>query len=464
MLETAIQPPEIMPSVFGPELPRQRAADLPGIVSLKVSRLFEDIAQAIYLRGDDLSVVRQATKEALDVVDMGMIKAQDSINILCSEHAFNILEGKPYAEMLKTIKDVVQERTGCQNIRLRFCAGGGITEAREIIPYFQLDSHFGGQVRGTGPFDRGVPIKTEIGTLYGLARVYDADWIIHAHNDDPREIYFHRLIDRALKPFTMSYARFETRSVYHMNFGNRSSNIVPRAIFDSPFVQEKFAFTCFLTTSPAGITGVDADNDLHQLNRRLTVNTLSSYGKLMRIFAEIDGCVAVLDAGRWPWYLHAGGLTSGNLFKAPIDFMDLSVGSIRKEKGGVKLNPAVKALVINYAWRELFVELPRIYPTIVAGSALARGLAKRILKHSVVAESLQTAMEFALRISKTDKVIVFDGSYGSINLSPALGEYLLEKAPEVDQRVEEELLPMWLLQRGIDPEAVQGSVLDRRSG
>ncbi|MBW1888367.1 MAG: hypothetical protein JRI52_08475, partial [Deltaproteobacteria bacterium] len=155
MQEIAIQPPEIMPSVFGPELPRQRAADLPGIVSLKVKELFEDIPQAIYLLGDDISVIRRATKEALAGVDMDMIKEQDSINILCSEHAFNIQGGKPYAEMIKTIKDVVQEQTGSQNIRLIFCAGGGMAEAREIIPYFQLDSHFDGKVRGTGPFDRG---------------------------------------------------------------------------------------------------------------------------------------------------------------------------------------------------------------------------------------------------------------------------------------------------------------------
>jgi hypothetical protein len=452
MQETAIQPPEIMPSVFGPELPRKRAAELPGIVTLKVKELFEDIPQAIYSLGDDLSVIRRATEEALASVDMGMIKDQDSINILCSEHAFNVQGGKPYAEMIKTIKDVVQERTGCQNIRLRFCAGGGMAEAREIVPYFQLDSYFDGKVRGTSPFDRGVPIETEIGTLYGLARVYDANWIIHAHNDDPREIYFHRLIDRALKPFTMSYARLETRSVYHFNFGNRSANIVPRAIFESPFVQERFAFTCFLTTSPSGVTGVDADNDLHQLNRRLTVNTLKSYGKLMRLFAAIDACVAVLDSGRWPWYLHAGGLTSGNLFKAPTDFMDLSVGSIRREKGDAVLNPAVKALVINYGWRELFVELPNIYPTIVAGSTLAQGLAKRIQKHAVVAKDLEAAMELAHQISNTGKVLLFDGSYGSINLSPAMGQFLVEKAPEIGRRVDEELLPKWLKQRGLDPE------------
>jgi hypothetical protein len=453
MLKTASPPPRIIRSVLGPELPARRAADLEGIVSLGVRQLFPDIPQEIYLCGGDLSSVRKSTEEALAKVDMSRIKPQDSVNLLCSEHGFSILEGEPYAEMLRAIKDVVKKRTGCQKIRLRLCVGGGLTEAREIIPHYGLDEYFNGQASGTGPFDKGVPIETGIGTLYGLARAYDADWFIHAHNDDPREVYFHRLIDRCLKPFTMSYARLETRSVYHMNFGNRSSNIVPRAIFDSPFVQQKFAFASFLMTSPAGILGVEADHDLDRLNRRLSVNTLKSYGKLLRLFAEIDECVAVLDAGRWPWYLHAGGLTSGNLFKAPTDYLDLEVGSTRKPIPKT-LNQSVKALVINYSWRELFVDLAQTYPTIVADRRLAGGMPKRIMKYAVTAENLEAAMNFAYRISKTDKAIVFDGSYGSINLSPSLGGFMLKKAPGVSRKVDQDLLPMWLRQRGLGPKEI----------
>jgi hypothetical protein len=453
MLKTAHPPPKIMPSLMGPSLPLQRAAELPGMVSLEVKELFPDIPEKIYLQGDDLSIIRAATEQALGKADLGMIKATDSVNLLCSEHGFSILEGAPYAEMLKTIRDVVRDRTGCENIRLRFCVGGALMEAREMIPYFGLDESFKGRVAGVGPFDRGVPIETEIGTLYGLAKVYDADWIIHAHYDDPREVYFHRLIGRSLKAFTMSYARLETRSVYHMNFGSRSGNVVPRAIFESPFVQEKFAFTCFLVTSPAGVIGIDADNDHHRLDRRLTINTLKSYGKLLRLFAEIDACVAVLDAGRWPWYLHAGGLTSGNLLKAPTDFLDLEVGSPRK-KYPVTLNPAVKALVVNHAWRELFVDLASWYPTIVASPEVAKGLPQRVVKRATIAENLEEAMAHAYQVGRTDKAIVFDGSYGSINLTPSLGQYLLEKTPGVSRKVDQELLPMWLRQRGIDPEEV----------
>ena len=69
-----------------------------------------------------------------------------------------------------------------------------------------------------------------------------------------------------------------------------------------------------------------------------------------------------------------------------------------------------------------------------------------------MAEDLEAAVEIARQISNTDKVIIFDGSYGSINLSPAMGQFLMEKAPEIGQKVDEELLPKWLKQRGFDPQ------------
>ena len=67
-----------------------------------------------------------------------------------------------------------------------------------------------------------------------------------------------------------------------------------------------------------------------------------------------------------------------------------------------------------------------------------------------IADNLEEAMASAIEIAGTDKVIVFDGSYGSINLSPSMGRVLLEKAPEVNRKVDEELLPKWFRQRGFD--------------
>jgi hypothetical protein len=71
---------------------------------------------------------------------------------------------------------------------------------------------------------------------------------------------------------------------------------------------------------------------------------------------------------------------------------------------------------------------------------------------------LDGAVEFALRTTKTDKIIIFDGAVGGINVSRSLAEHLLEVAPSVEREVEEVLMPKWLYQRGIDPNAPTGSM------
>ena len=81
----------------------------------------------------------------------------------------------------------------------------GSRESNENIEHFDLKNHFDDQVTGMSAFDKGIPIDTEIGTLYGLSMAYDADWIIHAGHDEPRDLYFYRMIDRLLKAFAMSY-------------------------------------------------------------------------------------------------------------------------------------------------------------------------------------------------------------------------------------------------------------------
>lgn len=462
MLKQAIQPPAFAKSVYGPEPRQQRAANLPGMMSLEVRDLFPDIAPEMYRYGDDISVIRKATEEALADVDMSMIRAQDSVNIVSCEHGFSIMGGEPYVEMLKTIKDVVQERTGCENIRLRVGAWMGFKEAPEVIEHFKLDQYFGKRkVAGFGPWDKGVGIETEVGTLYGVAKVYDADWFIYGYYDDAREIYLHRYINRALKAFVMAFARLETRALYHC-FPTRSGQFLPKAIFDSPFVQQRYAFTCLLRSSPSGITGIDADNDIYQIDRRITMSHLKDYGKMQQLFAEIDECVAVLDGGRWAYYIPAGGLCFTELLWATRDHLDLSnpitgaAWDIPDPDMPAAINLAVKAMVINQAWRGIPIAgISLVIPTILVGRDLADMFARDasspgMMDVVVTAETLECAVGFARQIAKTDKIILFDGSFGHINLSSSMGGFLIEKAPEVNRKVEE-LLPKWLKQRGIDP-------------
>jgi hypothetical protein len=124
----------------------------------------------------------------------------------------------------------------------------------------------------------------------------------------------------------------------------------------------------------------------------------------------------------------------------------------------MNINPAIKAVVINQAWPGLPIsDVPRHVPTVVVGRDQADMLDldstnPEFMKHAVIADSLETAMRFAGKVAGTDKVIAFDGSFGNITASPSMAEDLVRRAPAVSRRVDEELLPMWLKQRGMDPE------------
>ncbi len=467
MLKKA-SPSYIRKSIYGPD-PRQRAAELPGIAALEVRELFPDVPAEIYIEGGDLAIIRRATQEALEKPNMDMIQPDDTVNILSSQYGFQLMGGDAYAEMIRTIKDTVQERTGCTNIRLRVATGFRIREPAEIIKHYKLDEYFDGKALPVRTIDKGIAIETDIGPLYGVARVYNADWIIHAHHGELRELDMHRMINRAIKPFAMSYARMETRGVAHINFGPRSSNFIAKVIFDSPFVQSKFTFGCFLITSPQGIIEVDAGNDLYQLDRKLMMVAFKSYGKIRELFNEIKECTAVMDATGEPRYMIGGGTTFGNLTEAELDLFDLDImpvslgyGLYERPPGPrVKsVNPAIKALVLNHMWLGVpQMELPTHIPTIVVGKDLADILAADPMNHDfmssvVVADNLKTAMAFAHSIAKTENVIVFDGSFGALTVSKALAEELLERAPAVSKRVDDVLMPKWLRQRGIDPEGL----------
>ncbi len=467
MFRPAVNPPELMKSVYGPK-PKERAVDLLDMVSVSVGDLFPDITDRIYVDGDDLSAIERATDQALSLVDMGMIRPGDTVKLLSSEHGFSIMGGRPYARMLEAIKNNIQTRTRCQDVRLMVGAYKGFREADEVIAHHDLTRVFDGKVYGYGPYDKDMPIETEIGTVYGIRKLFDGDWFVHSYYDDPREMYYHRLIDRAFKSFVMSYVRFETRSVYHMNFGNRSSNFLPRAIFNAPSVQERYSFSCFLRTSPAGILSVDADNDLSGLNERITVSHLKRYGKMMRLFNEIDECIAVLDGSRWGFYLHAGGVIFGVLMNVKADPFDLSnhkaLGGLkRNEKGELVprlINPAIKVIVMNQAWPGINYLGLEDTPIVMVGEDhmdmwKADHCNPLIAQVAQGATDLKQAMGMAYDIGMTDKVIIFDGSFGHINCSPSMARLLMEKAPEVGRKVDQELLPLWLEQRGIDRQAAR---------
>ncbi|MEZ5890699.1 MAG: hypothetical protein R3D52_10980 [Xanthobacteraceae bacterium] len=471
-MRSPITPTPARVSQYGvaPECVTKRVAEFEGITSVMLTDLFPDTPKLIYPSDRGIDAIREETRKSLAKVDMSMIKPHNTVNVCASHHGFTLLGGHPYAEMLKTIRDVIIERTGCRKIRLRAGVGLRFRETEEYIKAFGLDKHFGKlMAKGVAPIDEGIPIETEIGTLYGLKAIYDADWSVHAHNSDVREVHFHRQVDRAVKPFGMSYARIETRSTYHQNLGPRAANFTARCIFASDFVQSKFAFASFLDMSPAGVVSIDSDNDLYAINDRLTVAGCKYYGKIMTLLGEIDECIAVLDFPCPVPYVFASGVIYANFVGASTDLFDLQAplapytwyteafygknGPLIPEIAPV--NPAIRMCVHNYAW----AGYPSAFfsehiPTVVVGREQAEVMNRdsqnvEYMSHALTANSTDAAMAFAYKTAKTDKVIIFDGATGGLNVSAPLAELLAARAPEVSRRVDHVLLPKWLRQRGI---------------
>ena len=474
MINKPIMPINPKPSQYGidPSLVKKRVAEFPEMVSLQLKDLFPDLPPVIFPGGENaLDNVKKSARDALMKVDMSMIKPEHSVNVLASHHGFTLLGGHPYAELLKAIRDVIEERTGCENIRLRAGVGMRFRETEEYIKRYELDKHYKGKAIGIAPIDEGVAIETEIGTLYGLKKAYDADWIVHSHHTDVREVHFHRQVDKAVKPFGMSYGRIETRSTYHQNLGPRAANFTARAIFESEFVQKKFAFAAFLNVGPHGVIGVDADRDLYAVNDRATFIGCQLYGKIMTLFGEIDECIAVLDFPCPVPYVFAAGVIYANFCGANDDLYDLdkplpsytwyTEAFYGKNDKPIldtipDMNPSIKMCVHNYAW----LGYPSAFfskhiPTVVVGQEQADlfdtdPLNLQYMDHAVTCKTTDAAMSFAYNTAKTDKVIIFDGAMGGVNVSKALADYLIEKAPLISAKVDNELLPKWLKQRGVD--------------
>jgi hypothetical protein len=88
-------------------------------------------------------------------------------------------------------------------------------------------------------------------------------------------------------------------------------------------------------------------------------------------------------------------------------------------------------------------------PTISTQPSITRLFEMRgVQKPFYAAASLEAAMTIAYDVAKTDKVIIFDGTYGVTNCNPAMARHLIERAPAVSRLVDRELLPKWLRQRG----------------
>lgn len=370
--------------------------------------------------------------------------------------------------MIRTLRDEIERRTGAKDIRLRAGVGLRFRETEEYIEKFGLKEYFHGKAEGIAPVDRGVPIETEIGRLYGIAKAYDARWIVHAHNNDVRELHYHRQLGRLFKPFAMSYATIETRSSYHQSTGPRMANLLPRLIWESEHVQKRYLCGCMLQVGPEGIMGVDANEDLVAQDKEFCKLNLRWYGKLLTLLGAIDKAIIILDyPGPIP-YTTAGGILFGNFLNANVDefdlrqvtpftrYTDMLYPDVKPLVTNVLTppNPAIKAVVLNYCSKGYpGTFFPKQMPVLVVG-AQAKLLEvdeqnSEFMKYAVEVDSLPKAVNFSRNFAKTDNILVFDGAVGGFNVSEPLAEQMYRLAPEISSTVDDVLMPMWLKQRGI---------------
>jgi len=445
---------------------KDRAVSLPDIVSVLVDKLFPELPKSTDY---DLNKIRESTKEALNRIDLEIIKPGQSVNVLASSHGFTIFGGKEYVEMLKTIHDELKRRCNPKRISLKAGVGLRMRETQEAIKKFSLDEYFSGGAESISPLGTGIPIETEIGVLYGAKKAYSADWIIHTHNNDIRELHYHRQIGRLLKPFTMSYATIEMRSAYHQSMGPRAANLLPRMVYQSKFVQDKFLCSAILKVAPTGIIGVDIARDLLKQDENFTRFNLESYGKIITLLSYIKDIILIIDyPGPIP-YTTAGGILLANFLNANVDEFDLdvafppynrystmiySVPEVVQKKQLVPMNPEVKAIIINYASKGFpSTFYAQEIPTFVVG-AQADFLNEceqntQFMKYAVKADNLRSAYEFAKKISKSEKILIFDGAIGGFNVSASLAEDLMRLSPQVREEVENIRMKKWLGQRGM---------------
>lgn len=449
---------KFMPSIYG-NIPEMRAYDLPGMKSVMAKELFPDLPDPIYaFPGDDLNLISEYTRKALENVDMSMIKPDTSCNIICSEHGFLIYGGLAYLQMLKELRKVVLERTGCLDLRLRVVMYRTPKEGQEVIEYYNLREEFDNKVDYVAAYDKAIPIKTRIGTFYGIEKAYDADKFIYAYYDDPREIYCHRMYRKSFKAFTMNMARYETRSVFHATFGNLytfgpSAGVIPTAIFDSDFVQSKYTFACFLRSSPAGVYGVDADNDLYAIDDRIMYSSLKNYALVYQLLCSVKDWNMIVDGSRWAVYLQGMGLISGAIQKGFQDYFDLESP---REPFTSTVNPNLRSVIVNQAWGGLAFPLGAQCPVMIVGDELENiyrydptNKPTLSLPKTKTVATLPQAVEMAKEVSGNDRFMLFDGSIGFINCTENVAEDLIALAPKIHDKVCNELYPMYLKQRNM---------------
>ena len=442
-----------------------RAADLPGMVALPVRQLVPHMPKPIWSAVEefgetDTTVIRKATREKIEKLDWSKIEEGRPVHLIANPHGFSLM-GEGYVAMLEEIAEYVGHERKTR-VKLRIAESMGPLANPDWIKTYRLEERFG-DVSNVNQIGPGKKIDTVLGDQYVCKKLFSAPYFIHTHVTEMRETYFHRMLDRLLKPFGMSYVRLETRSAYHFGFGPRTGQMIARAVFDSDFIQQRYVGSVVLNTVSEGVASVEADNDLYALDARMARELLWNYGPLLRLLAAVDECIPIMDSHGCFVYTMGGGVTFSNLLYADTDFLDLDNLALSATEGkygreGMTMGnmDVIKSIVINYMAGGVPVipylqHMPGVH---IASATEARLLANDpslcyIGDCSTVHNNLTEAVATARRESGCEKLFAFDYTPGIFRVNEPLAEHLLACAPGVLAAVEEEYMPKWLRQRNL---------------
>lgn len=465
---TPIAPPPFKQLLNGDkpaELIPERSADLPGMIALPVRELVPHMPRPIWspiaeFGETDPEVIRRATREKISKVDWSKIEEGRPVHLIANPHGFSLM-GEGYVAMLETIQSYVSELRK-STVKVRIAESMGPLANPDWIKTYDLEARFG-DVANVNQIGPGAKIDTVLGDQYVCKKLFTTPYFIHTHVTEPRETYFHRMIDRLVKPFGMSYVRLETRSAYHFGFGPRTGQMIAKAVFESDFIQQRYVASVVLNTVSEGVASVEADNDLYALDARMTKELLWNYGPLMRLLGMIDEVIPILDGHGCFVYNMGGGITFSNLLYADTDFLDLDNLALSATGGkygrdGMTMGntDVLKAIVINYMAGGVPV-VP--YLRDMQSVHIATEIEARLLENdpslsyirdtATVHDGLSEAVAAAQELSGCENLFAFDYTPGIFRVNEPMAQVLLDAAPKAVDVVETTLMPKWLRQRNL---------------
>lgn len=159
--------------------------------------------------------------------------------------------------------------------------------------------------------------------------------------------------------------------------------------------------------------------------------------------------------------MHCAGIIAGTNWNAYMDHYDLDNASLSLDQfmSAVmdKSKNRLGCVIMNQGWYGLSIGFVKRFPSVSVGDEFRALLEQDTFNYRFndsplmrKANNLIEAVEIAKSITGNDKMIAYDGSYGYINCTRSAAEDLFANAPAISKKIDEELYPKYMAQRGLE--------------